>query len=134
MRVLMVLLCPVVGLATLLTSCARPTGHASAPGTSSARPPASVQHLSQPQRAVVAGPVDPDLRVGPIFLNGATQHVCTGSVLHSAGGNLILTAAHCLSGATQIAVGLGRPSLVNVVNRTYCALATSAKVGATASV
>ncbi|BBZ44884.1 trypsin-like serine peptidase [Mycobacterium parmense] len=103
MRVLMVLLCPVVGLAALLTSCARPAGHAAAPGASSSRPPASVQHLSQPQRAVVAGPVDPDLRVGPIFLNGATQHVCTGSVLHSAGGNLILTAAHCLAGATQIA-------------------------------
>jgi hypothetical protein len=29
-------------------------------------------------------------------------------------------------------VGLGRPSLVNVVSRTYCALATSAKLGDTA--
>jgi hypothetical protein len=31
-------------------------------------------------------------------------------------------------------VGLGRPSLVNVVSRTYCALATSAKLGATGPV
>src|ERR1700722_18449913 len=36
--------------------------------------------------------------------------------------------------AAQIAVGLGRPSLVKVVSRTYCALATSAKVGATGPV
>jgi hypothetical protein len=29
---------------------------------------------------------------------------------------------------------LGRPSLVNVVSRTYCALATSAKLGVTGPV
>ena len=36
--------------------------------------------------------------------------------------------------AAQIAVGLARPSLVNVVSRMYCALAMSAKVGAIPSV
>lgn len=107
MRVPMVLLCPVVGLATLLTSCARPVGHASIPTASSPRTSASVQHLSQPRHGAVAGPVDPDLRVGPIFLNGATQHVCTGSVVHSATGNLVMTAAHCLAGATQITFAPG---------------------------
>ncbi len=102
MRIPMVMLCPVVGLATLLTSCGRPAGHASIPSMSSPRTSASVQRLSQPQHGAVAGPVDPDLRVGPIFLNGATQHVCTGAVVHSAGGNLVMTAAHCLAGASQI--------------------------------
>jgi V8-like Glu-specific endopeptidase len=29
--------------------------------------------------------------------------VCTGSVVHSAGGNLVLTAAHCLAGASKMA-------------------------------
>ena len=46
--------------------------------------------------------MDPDRRVGAIFLDGADEHVCTGSVLHSAGGNLVLTAAHCLAGASQV--------------------------------
>jgi V8-like Glu-specific endopeptidase len=46
--------------------------------------------------------MEPDKRVGAIFLDGGAQHVCTGSVVHSAGGNLVLTAAHCLAGGTQI--------------------------------
>jgi Trypsin-like peptidase domain len=102
MRITTAVLCPVVGLAMLLASCARPAGHASVPGTSPSRPSPSVQRLSQPQHTAVAAPVDPDLRVGPIFLNGAPEHVCTGSVVHSATGNLVLTAAHCLAGANQI--------------------------------
>ena len=102
MRVPMALLSPVVGLATLLTSCARPVEHASIPSVSSPRTSASAQHLSQPQRGAVAGPMDPDSRVGPIFLNGMAQHVCTGSVVHSATGNLVMTAAHCLAGASRI--------------------------------
>src|ERR1700678_4066150 len=81
MRISTGLLCPLIGLATLLTSCARP--------------------------GAVAGPMDPDLRVGPIFLNGGPMHVCTGSVVHSARGNLVMTAAHCLAGASQIAFAPG---------------------------
>jgi hypothetical protein len=46
---------------------------------------------------VIAVPVEPDPRVGAIFLSGNNLHACTGSVLHSAAGNLVLTAAHCLS-------------------------------------
>ena len=102
MRIPTVLLCPVVGLATLLTSCVGSAGHASVSGVSSPRTSESVQPLSQPQHGAVAGPVDPDMRVGAIFLNGGALHVCTGSVLHSAAGNLVLTAAHCLAGASQI--------------------------------
>jgi hypothetical protein len=51
--------------------------------------------------------MDPDLRVGAIFLDGGTLHVCTGSVVHSAGGNLVMTAAHCLAGASRIAFAPG---------------------------
>jgi hypothetical protein len=109
MRVPMVVLCPVVGLATLLASCSRPAVHASITTLPVARPDGSVQRLSQPQQGAVAGPMEPDKRVGAIFLDGGTQHVCTGSVVHSAGGNLVLTAAHCLAGGTQITFvpGLG---------------------------
>jgi hypothetical protein len=47
--------------------------------------------------AAVAIPVNPDPRVGPVFLFGDILHTCTGSVVHSAGGDLILTAAHCMA-------------------------------------
>lgn len=35
--------------------------------------------------------------VGAVFLGASDPHTCTGSVLRSSAGNLILTAAHCLS-------------------------------------
>jgi hypothetical protein len=34
--------------------------------------------------------------VGAIFFGGSDLHGCTAAVLHSAGGDLVLTAAHCL--------------------------------------
>jgi len=42
----------------------------------------------------------------------------------------VITSARSPSRAIQIGVGLGRPSLVNVVNRTYWALDTSSNVTA----
>jgi hypothetical protein len=107
MRISTVLVCPLIGLATLLTSCARPGDHASNPSVSTTRISYPVQRLSDPRHGAVAGPMDPDLRVGPIFLNGSPMHVCTGSVVHSARGNLVMTAAHCLAGASQIAFAPG---------------------------
>jgi hypothetical protein len=41
----------------------------------------------------------------------------------------VINRAASPSGTTQIGVGLGRPSLVNVVGETYLALVTSANVG-----
>jgi hypothetical protein len=35
--------------------------------------------------------------VGAVFLGGDTLHTCSGAVLDSASGNLILTAAHCMA-------------------------------------
>jgi Trypsin len=72
------------------TSC----GDRPAPGAT-ARVASS--HLTASQAATVtADPVDPDPRVGAIFLGGQSLHTCTGSVLHSATGDLVLTAAHCM--------------------------------------
>lgn len=48
-----------------------------------------------------AEPVSPDPRVGAVFLGGTTMHVCTGGVLNTPSGNLILTAAHCLAGGVD---------------------------------
>jgi len=99
----MLLLSSGVGLATLLTSCTRPADDAGRPIVST--PVATgplVQRLSQPQQKAAAGPVDPDRRVGAIFINDGPLHVCTGSVIHSAGGNLVITAAHCLAGAAKL--------------------------------
>jgi hypothetical protein len=41
--------------------------------------------------------VSPDLRIGAVFLGGNSLHTCSGAVLDSAAGNLILTAAHCMA-------------------------------------
>jgi Trypsin-like peptidase domain len=80
-----------VALASLLAAC----GHRPPPPlvTSEHRPP-----IIGSANQVVAGPVDPDPRVGAVFLGGGDLHACTGAVLHSASGNLVLTAAHCLVG------------------------------------
>ena len=50
-----------------------------------------------PSPAISAADVSPDPRVGAIFLGGPPMHTCTGSVLDSASGDLILTAAHCMA-------------------------------------
>src|SRR5437588_1803837 len=103
MRIRTVLLCSGVGLLALLTSCTRPAEPVARPIVSA--PVATgplVQRLSQPQQKSVAGPVDPDRRVGAIFINDGPLHVCTGSVIHSATGNLMITAAHCLAGAAKM--------------------------------
>src|ERR1700727_1999177 len=103
MRIPVVMLCSVVGVAMSLTSCARPVNHVQGAAVTVPRVGGPVQRLSQPQQKAVAGPVDPDRRIGAIFIDGGPLHVCTGSVVHSRAGNLIMTAAHCLAGASQIA-------------------------------
>lgn len=96
MRAVTGILCLPVSLAVLVTSCARPPHHASISTTPAPKPGSSVQRLSEPESAA------PDPRVGAIFRGvsqeGGNLHVCTGSVVHSAGGDLVLTAAHCLLG------------------------------------
>src|SRR5271169_1102862 len=82
-----------VGMAMVLVAC----GHQaqSAPPTSKLE-----QAVTGTTNRVIAASVDPDPRVGAVFLAGGDLHACTGSVLHSAAGNLVLTAAHCLSAGT----------------------------------
>lgn len=96
MRAVTGILCLPVSLAVLVTSCARPVHHAAVASSSAPRPGSSVQRLSEPENPA------PDPRVGAIFRGtaqeGGNLHVCTGSVVHSAGGDLVLTAAHCLLG------------------------------------
>jgi hypothetical protein len=97
---LAVCLGPLLSVAMLLTSCSRPADHASAVRAPGSRTSGSAQQLSQPGLGQVAGPVNPDPRVGAFFFDGLRLHSCTGSVVHSKGGNLVLTAAHCLSGGS----------------------------------
>jgi hypothetical protein len=73
----------------LLLGCGRPVGPA---------PTTSMRGQLASGEGPVAGPVDPDPRVGAVFLGGGIMHTCTGSVVHSTGGDLVLTAAHCLAG------------------------------------
>ncbi|HYB81709.1 MAG TPA: trypsin-like peptidase domain-containing protein [Mycobacterium sp.] len=101
MRTIRVLLCLLAGLAPLLMSCSRPAGHGLVSPAPQPRPSVPAQQLGDPGRGGVAGPVDPDPRVGAVFFDGGNRHSCTASVVHSKGGDLVLTAAHCLSGGSQ---------------------------------
>ena len=56
------------------------------------------QQSSGPARVTAtATPVAADPLIGAIFLGAGDLHTCTAGVLHSTGGNLIVTAAHCMA-------------------------------------
>src|SRR5271155_2233452 len=84
------ILAAAVGVAMVMVGC----GHQARSAHVTSKPD---QTVADAINRVVAAPVDPDPRVGAVFLAGSDLHACTGSVLHSAAGNLVLTAAHCLS-------------------------------------
>jgi Trypsin-like peptidase domain len=93
MRILAAAVASIVALASLLAACGHKPPPASVTGDHKAPVVGSANQIA-------AGPVDPDPRVGAVFLGGGDLHACTGSVVHSASGNLVLTAAHCLTGGT----------------------------------
>lgn len=90
MRVPVAALGLIVGLAMSLAACGNQSH--STPVTSK-----SNKAAVEPVNPLVAAPVKPDPRVGAVFFGGTQLHACTGAVLHSAAGNLVLTAAHCLA-------------------------------------
>lgn len=63
--------------------------------------PAAVAPSAATASLPTATAVDPDPRIGAVFLAGEDTHVCTGSVLHSTTGDLVLTAAHCLADGVE---------------------------------
>jgi trypsin len=77
----------VAGLVAVTAGCGTtappPEHHASAPAPAPTR--------------TAATPVPPDPKVGALFLGGGDLHTCTGAVLDSKDGDLILTAAHCVA-------------------------------------
>jgi hypothetical protein len=90
MRVLTAAVSSAVGLSILLTACGGQPD--SAPVSTRPEKPA----VDSAQHRIEVAPVAPDPRVGAIFFGGGDLHGCTGSVVHSTAGNLVLTAAHCL--------------------------------------
>jgi len=58
---------------------------------------ANAQQPAAEKAPPTAQPMPPDPRVGAVFLGGGDLHTCTGGVLDSAAGDLILTAAHCVA-------------------------------------
>jgi trypsin len=103
----------VLGLVLVLATIGTPAGSVRATSM-------RVQLVAIP----VATPVNPDPRVGPIFVQSDTLHICTGSVVHSSTGDLILTAAHCLAqGFTESFVpgfaNLAAPSNVWTIDAVY---------------
>lgn len=88
MRIVVALLGLSVGVVMSLVGC----GRAADPTTGG-----DLRQVAESSGAGVAGPVKPDPRVGAVFLGGGDLHTCTGSVVQSARGDLVLTAAHCLA-------------------------------------
>jgi hypothetical protein len=76
-----------IGLLALTSACGRGS------------PPAEPSATSETPAAakVTAAPVPPNSRIGALFLGAGDLHTCTAAVLDSAGGDLILTAAHCIA-------------------------------------
>jgi hypothetical protein len=77
------------GLLVLQASCADPARTAPTGPTATSE--------SSESSAAAAKPVRADPRVGAVFLGGQSLHTCSGAVLDSAAGDLILTAAHCMA-------------------------------------
>jgi hypothetical protein len=75
-----------IGLLALTAACGRPDPEVP-PSSSSAATVATI----------TAAPVPPHPRIGAVFLGASDTHTCTGAVLDSAAGDLILTAAHCVA-------------------------------------
>jgi hypothetical protein len=89
-----------IGVAALMVSAGGPSATTARPSAASAvtpTPPVKVLTTTSAAPIAAAQPTDPDPRVGAIFLGGSPTPTCSGSVLHSAAGDLILTAAHCLA-------------------------------------
>ncbi|HEX7827175.1 MAG TPA: serine protease [Mycobacterium sp.] len=82
------------GLMALPVACAGPAPTAKAPGT-------TISTTLQASSAPSARPVTPEPKVGAVFLGSQSLHTCSGAVLDSPSGDLILTAAHCLSAGTD---------------------------------
>ncbi|OBJ54159.1 serine protease [Mycobacterium sp. 1423905.2] len=103
MRSVTAMLCLPVSLVMFLTSCGGPADRAAHSSGPLPRGSVPAQRLGEPARDGAAHPVPPDARVGAVFLDGDKLHICTASVLHSVGGDLVLTAAHCLLGFSTAA-------------------------------
>ena len=75
-----------IGLLALTAACGRPEHEVPHPGSSTAT-----------AATITAAPVPPHPRIGAVFLGAGDLHTCTGAVLDSTAGDLILTAAHCVA-------------------------------------
>ncbi|MFF7993087.1 trypsin-like serine peptidase [Kitasatospora xanthocidica] len=82
------------------TAAAPTAGATTAPATSGAAPGTTAPALADARETAT---------VGVLFSGSvaAGNHFCTASVLHSATGNLLLTAAHCLSGTDGVTFAPG---------------------------
>jgi hypothetical protein len=72
---------------------------ASTAGCGKGSPPPQQHAPSQTPTAtkMSAAPVPPDTKIGALFLGAGDLHTCTAGVLDSKGGDLVVTAAHCVA-------------------------------------
>ncbi|MET8852841.1 trypsin-like peptidase domain-containing protein [Amycolatopsis sp. NPDC004625] len=75
-------------------------GTPTAPSATPAAPPAAA---AAPAAPAASAPKPAASAVGALFANGS--HFCSASVVHSAAGDLVLTAAHCVKDGMSFAPG-----------------------------
>ena len=83
--------------ATAAGGIASPTGHTtpSATGRIATVQPVSASATAEPETA------EASTAVGALYAAGASEHSCTGTVVSTASGNAVLTAAHCVTGTGE---------------------------------
>ncbi|MFJ9696603.1 trypsin-like serine peptidase [Kitasatospora sp. NPDC101183] len=99
-----------VTVATPSATATPTTAAAPAPAPATAAPAAPApRSVSLGTTAPAPGDAPESATVGALFTGSvaAGNHFCTASVLHSATGNLLLTAAHCVSGTDGVTFAPG---------------------------
>ncbi len=118
MRTLAAAVCLAVILTAAAAACGRSPNHPRLTG-------AGGRPVADPAQMMKAEPVPADPRVGAVFPVGGDVHTCTGSVLQSPGHDLMVTAAHCLSGDVSSTTfvpgfaGTAQPAVVWTVQAVY---------------
>src|SRR5450755_4634946 len=81
---------PRVRVAMVLTATVTLTGACTSPGDAAKPPGTPAPHTFGGTQSL-----------GALFRPGSTDHTCTASVIDSTARNLLVTAAHCISGTAQ---------------------------------
>ena len=99
----------IIGLLALTSACGG--------GSPPSEPSATSETAAAAE--ITAAPVPPNSRIGALFLGAGDLHTCTAAVLDSAGGDLILTAAHCVAEGIDTTSSPDSPAMLSTPADTW---------------